>query len=74
MNVLSILIKCITIGFVVGFLSSAGPNLSDNILPLAALLLLISALVVTFELTNLEPVRHPAGVALPKAGVQAAPL
>jgi hypothetical protein len=56
MNVFSALIKCTSIGFLVGFLASDGPDLGNSLLPLAGLMVFISIILVLFELTNLEPV------------------
>ncbi len=55
MNVLSALIKCTSSAFLVGFLSKTGADLGNDILALAGLIVLISAVFVLFEMTNLEP-------------------
>ena len=53
MHVLSALIKCASIGFLIGFLTSTGPNdLGSTLLPLAGLMVFISAILVLVELTN----------------------
>ncbi len=55
MNVLPALIKCSSIAFLVGLLTSAGPNLGNQLWPLVGPMALITALVVLFELANREP-------------------
>jgi len=53
MNVFSALIKCASIAFVVGFLASNGPDhFRNSLLPLAGLMVFISAILVLVELTN----------------------
>jgi hypothetical protein len=59
LNLLSALIKCTTIGFLVGFLVSAGHDLDKDILPLAWMLVFISTILVLRELTYLEPPTMP---------------
>jgi hypothetical protein len=55
MNALSVSIKCASIGFLVGFLASVGPDVGADILPLAVLLAFIGTTLVLWELTNPEP-------------------
>ena len=54
MNVISALIKCTSVGLLVGCLMSTGPGLGNAILPLAALMALISTILVLLELRNLD--------------------
>jgi hypothetical protein len=56
MNVLSALIKCAAVGLLVGFVMSAGPDMGGDILPLAALLAVISTILILLELSNMDPV------------------
>jgi hypothetical protein len=69
MNVLSAWIKCSSIAFLVGLLTSAGPNLGNQILPLVGAMAFIIALLVLFELTNLEPATTVLAPALKTAAV-----
>ena len=71
MNVLDAAIKCISIGFVAGFLAGTGPNLGRDILPLAALLAFVAAVLILFESSNLEPVTAEVDRAGPAVSTRA---
>jgi hypothetical protein len=53
MNVFSALIKCASVGFFAGFLTSSGPQLGNDVLSLAGLMAFIGLTLVLFELTSL---------------------
>jgi hypothetical protein len=55
MNILSALIKCAAIGLLAGFVMSAGPDMGEDILPLAGLMAVISTILILLELSNLDP-------------------
>ena len=69
MNFLAALIKYASIGFLVGFLASTGPDLGNDFLPLAGMMVFIVFILVVFELTNFE-----AASTLPAKGVEVASL
>ena len=55
MNALSILIKCTAIGLLAGFLTTTRPSLGGDVLALGGLMVVVSTLLVLFELRNPEP-------------------
>jgi hypothetical protein len=56
MNVLGAVINCISIGFAFGIITRTAPNLTAELVPLAGLLVLVTAVLILFEFSNLEPV------------------
>ena len=54
MNAPSALLKCTVLGLLVGVLANAGPDLVRDILPMAGLMVLVTAIVAVFELTKPE--------------------
>lgn len=55
MNVLSVSIRCASIAFLAGLLASNWPGLGNDLLPLAAMAVVITVMFVLFELMNPEP-------------------
>jgi hypothetical protein len=64
MDAIPALLKCISIGFLGGFLMSTGPDWANGLLPLAVLIVLISTVLVLFDLTDLELATSVAVVAV----------
>jgi hypothetical protein len=65
MNTLEASIKCISIGFALGFLAGTGPNLGPDIWPFVGLLAFSAAVRLLFEFSSQEPgdrrVASPSG-------------
>jgi hypothetical protein len=55
MNLLSSFIKCVSLGFLGGFLISNGPEVGKDVLPLVGLIAFIAVIFALWELATLEP-------------------
>jgi hypothetical protein len=55
MKLLSPFIKCASLSFFVGFLSSNGPEVGLDLLPLGVLIVFVATVFALWELANLEP-------------------
>ena len=70
MNVLGASINCISIGFTVGFLIHMAPSAGTDLLQLGGLLAFVAAVLVLFELSNLEPVATDRARSLPSVSTR----
>ncbi len=70
MNALPALIRCTSISFLLGLLTSSGPRLGSDLLVLAALMVFIGTILVFFELTGLEPATAVEAARRPFRGPQ----